>query len=288
MQCVVSLLGCLPLRVNQALGAAVGWIAWRIPNTMRRVTDINLALCFPEWSADERARVARASLIETGKALTESAWVWTRKRSVIDAKVREVVGQQLFDAARRDPAGVLIASPHLGSWELCNQPISHEQPVTYLYRPPRNRMLEPLLVRWRANLNAKPAKLDASGIRQVLRLLRNGDIAGVLPDQEPDRDNGCFAPLFGVPANTMTLLSKLASKGRAPVLFCISERLPRGAGWRIHFVPADPDIASDDRRSAAAALNRSIETCIRIRPEQYLWSYRKFRLLPDGGKRPYR
>ncbi len=33
---------------------------------------------------------------------------------------------------------------------------------------------------------------------------------------------------------------------------------------------------------AATALNREIESCVRTRPEQYLWSYKRFKSRPDA------
>lgn len=284
----VAALAMLPLPLNHALGALVGEILWWTRSRARRASEINLALCLPERSEAARRRIVRASLRETGKALTESAWLWRRPRGTVERRVRETRGRELFEDARASGRGVLVATVHLGSWELCNLPVSDRGDITYLYRPPRESAIEPELIRWRANLGGQPARLDPRGIREVLGVLRAGGIVGVLPDQEPDAAGGVFAPLFGTPALTMTLLARLAARTRPEVLFLVSERLPRGRGWRLHFVPADPEIADSDKTRAAAALNRSVERCVAICPEQYLWSYRRFRALPGGGRRDYR
>jgi len=287
VKAVVSLLGCLPLRMNQQLGATLGWLAWVTHSSLRRNTMLNLAMCFPDWSEAEQLRVGKASLIETGKALTESAWIWRRPTEQLEALIMGVQGEELLARARNEGRGVLMATPHLGTWEFCTLPLSRERPITYLYKSPRASALEPLLIKWRGNLNAWPARLDRNGIKQVLNELRNSGTVGVLPDQEPDRDSGVFAPFFGHSANTMTLLAKLASRGNACVLFCYSERLSKGRGWQIHYVEADRDIADKNKLVAAEALNRSVERCIKMCPTQYLWSYKRFRLLPEGGRRAY-
>lgn len=284
----MAALAALPLRANHALGALLGEIAWLARTRARRISEINLALCLPERSDRERRRLARRSLRETGKTLTESAWLWCRPRAFVERHVREVHGGEILERARAGGRGVLAVTPHLGSWELCNLPFSLTGDITYLYRPPRNPVVEPMLLAGRANLGGRPARLDPAGIRTVIGELRSNGTVGVLPDQEPDAGAGTFAPFFGTPALTMTLLAKLAARTDPTVLFVVSERLPRARGWRVHFLEAEPGIGDADRTRAAAALNRSVERCIALCPEQYLWSYRRFRELPEGGRRPYR
>ena len=38
-----------------------------------------------------------------------------------------------------------------------------------------------------------------AGLRRVAQGLRDGQVVGILPDQEPLKDHGVFAPFFGVP-----------------------------------------------------------------------------------------
>ncbi len=283
----------LPLSVNRLLGATIGRIAWLANGSLRRITLINLSLCFPNLSDAERYALGRASLLNTGRALTESAWVWLRDPAYLAKRTRIIEGQQLFHDALADDKGLIVATPHLGNWEACNIVIAQNQPMTYLYRAPRAAWLEPLIIRWRANFNAHPARLDAGGLREVLQQLKKGQIVGVLPDQEPDPQGGVFTPLFGVPANSMTLLQKLGIRGNARVLFCICERdsgqwLKRKPGWNISFIEPEPDLLNSDPLVAAHAMNKTIERCIQQNPKQYLWSYKRFSLLEAGGRRNYK
>lgn len=286
----IAALGTLPLAANHTLGALLGEIAWRANTRARRVSEINVALCLPELDEGARARLVRRSLRETGKALTETAWLWRRPRHRVAERIVEVRGAELLEAARARGRGLIAVTPHLGSWELCNLPFSHGErgDILYLYRPPRNALLEPVLIDGRANVGGRPARLDPGGIRTVIGELRDNGTVGVLPDQEPDANAGVFAPCFGEPALTMTLLAKLAARGDPSVLFIVTERLPRARGWRVHFLEAEPGIADADKTRAATALNRSVERCVRLCPEQYLWSYRRYRELPGGGQRAYR
>jgi KDO2-lipid IV(A) lauroyltransferase len=115
-----------------------------------------------------------------------------------------------------------------------------------------------------------------------VRALKGGAITAILPDQVPDRRSGRFAPFFGHPALTGTLSCKLIQQSGAQVFMATALRLPGVQGYRICFREPDADIYSEDLDTSLAALNQSVEALIREAPEQYLWSYRRFRRVPPG------
>jgi KDO2-lipid IV(A) lauroyltransferase len=221
------------------------------------------------------------------RTLTETSRCWTRPAAANLALVREVVGAEWLDAAQAARAGVIVAAPHQGNWELLNQWLASRGPISIVYRPPRQAWVEDLLRRARGHANVTQVRAEAAGVRQLFRTLKLGGTVGILPDQQPKRGDGEFAPFFGVPALTMTLLSRLANKSGAQVLFAWAERLPGSTGFRIRLVPATADIASDDAVHAVAALNAGVEACVRIAPEQYQWSYKRYSMRPPGEPKLY-
>src|SRR5690606_37538680 len=82
----------LPWGAVQRVGAGIGWLMWKIPNSSRNVVRINLAKCFPEMDPAEREKLVGRALMDIGKSFTESAcaWIWPAQRSL--ALVREVQG----------------------------------------------------------------------------------------------------------------------------------------------------------------------------------------------------
>ena len=281
-------LSLLPLRLNHMIGAAVGWCAWVLPTASRKATELNLSLCFADKDAAYRRKLARQSLIETGKSLSELGWAWHRPRAELEKLIRKVHGEEHLIAAREKPGGLIVISPHLGAWELCMLPLANEERAIVMYRPPRHPLLEPVLIGGRTRHGGELAPLSPAGIKTVLRGLKQGRAVGILPDQEPDPNNGVFAPFFGVQANTMTLLARMARSASAGMVFIFCERLPKGAGYDLHYLPADEAMRSTDRDLAATALNQCVENCIKLRPEQYIWSYKRFRQCEDGTRRNYR
>lgn len=260
---------------------------WAVRSRARSVTEHNLMLCYPHLSKQQHKQLAYASLIHTGKQLTECAWIWNRAPNVTLACITEVIGRSILDDALHSEKGLIVVSPHMGNWELCNLVLSAKSDFTYFYRSPRNKALEPLLLKWRAHLGGSPATLDSSGIREALRVLKKGGTLGILPDQEPDLDGGIFVPFFNEPALTMTLLSRIAVKSGANIIYIVAERLCDRAGWRIHILKADQDTCNNDIVTSATAVNKDVARCISIDPEQYLWDYKRFNTKADGSRRAY-
>ncbi len=277
----------LSLRHNHALGALLGRLFARVPNRHRTLVRRNLALCYPELGAAARARLARACLIETGKTAIESPLFWFGDAQRVRGMVTEVQGEALFLAAKQAGRGVVVIAPHMGSWELVSLYLSQQMPITSLYRPLRQPGLEHAVVAGRKRFGAALVPTDARGVRALLQALARGEAVGIPPDQDPRAAGGGFAPFFGIPANTMTLIGRLLRKSGATPLFCVARRLPGGAGFVVHFLPAEAGLMSDDEAVHLAALNRGVERCIALDPAQYQWSYKRFRTRPHGEPRLY-
>ncbi|GMV28257.1 MAG: hypothetical protein AMXMBFR59_03820 [Rhodanobacteraceae bacterium] len=285
---LLRLAGRLPLRVLHGIGAGLGRVLWWSGGKLRHHTEVNLAFVHTQYGEKERQRTARRTLRETGKSVTEIAKVWGAGPEKALALVREVDGEALFREALSSQRGLIVAAPHLGCWELLNFWLCSRTDLAIVYRPPRHAALEPLLLKARGALRPEQVRAEGAGVRTLYKRLQAGGVVGILPDQQPKQGEGVFAPFFGVPALTMVLVSRLAQRTGATVLFAFAERLPRGQGFRIRFRAAPPDIGSDDLDRAVTALNRGVEDCVNLAFEQYQWHYKRFQFRPDPGEpNPY-
>ncbi|MDO6461004.1 lysophospholipid acyltransferase family protein [Granulosicoccaceae sp. 1_MG-2023] len=286
LSAVLTALSWLPLPALHALGRLTGRLFWYLPTRERDITRTNLALCFPEQSDRERERLGLNSLEHTGRALWEIAAMWRWPQARLQKLIVREVNREIFDEALALNRGVILASPHIGAWELITTHIGCRHPMINMYRPSRSRAMDPIVCQARSRFGSQNAPATPRGVRMVLKALHEKKVVGILPDQEPDREGGVFAPFFGQPACTMTLLCKLAARARAPVVFCVMKRLK--SGYEMHYLKSPPTLCDSDPQTAATALNAMVEACVRCGPEQYLWSYKRFSLLPEGGKRRYR
>ena len=284
---IVRLFSWFSLPMQHRLGAAIGWLLWRLPNSARRITEKNLAIAFPNLSESERSVLAKTSLIETGKTATElgAIWCWPQTKKL--KLIQRVEGADKLAQAVSLGKGVMVLSPHVGCWEIIGHYLAEHYPTTILYRPPRIGSLDRFM-RWaRESSGVKLQPTDMSGVKGLRRALKDGEVVGILPDQDPGKSGGVVAPFFGHPANTMILVSKLAQKAQCPIFYIVAERLPKGNGYVIHLLDAPAELASTDEVAAASALNHGVETCVRQVPNQYQWSYKRYKNLPKSLSRPY-
>lgn len=275
-------LGVLPLPALSAAGGALGRLLWWRRHARERVhAEVNMRIVRPGLDEAARDALVRECLVETGRAVTEMAAVWGRGARRALELVREVDGLGHFEAALQSGRGLIVAAPHLGCWELLNYWLCARTPIAILYAPPRNPAWEAMLVRARGDLHPEQVRAEGAGVRTLYRRLAAGGVVGILPDQQPKQGEGQFAPFFGLDANTMVLLPRIAQRTGATVLFAFAERLARGAGYRIRILPAPDGIGDPDLRVACTALNRGVEQCVALAFPQYQWTYKRWAERPD-------
>lgn len=285
---LLRLASLLPLRALHALGGGVGRLAERFGSHERHIARVNVQLAFPDRPLAERRRIAREALRENARGLTELAALWYWPLPRVLGLIREVRGEAVVRDALAEGRGLLVIAPHHGSWEILQMWLAQRTTLNALYRPPRQAELEPLLNRGRSRSGARLWPARHSGIRALYKALRAGEAVGVLPDQEPPGE-GVHVPFFGSRVKTMTLLCKLAARSQAPVIIGWAERLPQGAGYRVHWHRVTEPVRDPDPETAAAAMNRAIERVVLERPGQYQWTYRRFsRRGGRQGLSPYR
>ncbi|PXX89394.1 lipid A biosynthesis acyltransferase [Marinobacter vulgaris] len=283
----LRLAGKLPLRGAQLIGRFLGMISWASKSQLRKVTEINLRICFPELTNEQRQRMARSSLRHTGQTMMEIPliWEWPVERCL--ELIREIEGEELLVEAKKDGRGLLLLAPHLGNWELTGLYFSSRYRMAALYSPPHIKEFEDYMIRVRGRMGSELVRGDRRGLAKLITLLREGEVAGILPDQSPRGKGNAYAPFFGIDVRTMTLVSKLLRKSGAKPLITYSERLKDGQGFRLVIRECEPGIADPDPVTATTALNKSIESVVREAPEQYQWEYKRMRHRPPGEINPY-
>ena len=259
----------------------------KVPNPLRAVADLNLRLCFPDLTEEDRRRLVRRVLAENGATVLEMSSIWRWPADKLRRLEKGVEGLDLLERAISRGAGTLLLSPHLGNWEFLNAFMMRHTQLVSLYRPPRIAELDDFMRRARERTGCIMVPATPAGMRPLLKALHSNYTVLILPDQEPLPAHGVHAPFFGVPALTMTLVSRILGRTGCEALFVTAERCSEG-GFRIRFQQPPEGLADPDEERAAASLNRGVETCVRRCPEQYLWTYKRFMSAPPGEPTPYR
>jgi KDO2-lipid IV(A) lauroyltransferase len=279
---LLRLVAALPLQTVYAIGGFLGRVVYWLSPTYRRRLNENLRLAGYTDPALRREAIAGA-----GRQGLETPWIWKRPRGDLIART-SVADMHLVDEVMADGRPVMFLPPHLGCFEVTAQfyaafrPEAKTRPITVLYRIPRKSILRPIVEAGRAAEGVRLAPAELRGVRMLMKAMKDRQVVGILPDQVPSRGEGVWAPFFGRWAYTMTLPARLARQFDAIVLFVYGERLPFGAGYRIHLRRLQEPLTGDPAHDAAV-MNRGLESLIRELPTQYLWGYNRYKV-PAGAE----
>jgi KDO2-lipid IV(A) lauroyltransferase len=266
----------IPLPILHAIGTVLGKLVYIASSSYRKRLNANIG-------GAGYARHTSAAVGESGKSIAELPFIWCAASARV-LKTAQVENWELAQQALDARQGVIFLTPHLGCFEIIAQAIAARTPLTALYRPPRKEALKPLLEQARARHNLDLAPANLSGVRVLLKTLKKGGAVGLLPDQVPQNGEGVWARFFGRPAYTMTLPAKLHQMTGAPIILSYAERQPRGAGYLIRFVRFDQELTGSAEEQARA-INAAMEQLIAQCPQQYFWSYHRYKR-PSGVEQP--
>ena len=274
----LNTIAVLPLAFVQAIGAFLGILAYvgskqyrSFFRTQYEAVVISRALPHKLWEA------IRAS----GMLFSDSLWIWRNPQKALS--LVEVKNWDLVEAAISEGHGLVMLTPHLGGFEIIPRVLAQHFPATILYRPSRQEWLNEVVEQGRAYPNMHFVPTNLNGVRQMTRALTRGEAIGILPDQVPSGGEGVWVPFFGRPAYTTPLPARLANRNNTPVVMFTAKRKNIGKGWLMQATLLAP--LSEDPSIAAAELNVAIENAVLVAPEQFIWSYNRYKH-PMGAELP--
>ncbi|MBI5862237.1 MAG: lipid A biosynthesis acyltransferase [Rhodocyclales bacterium] len=272
----------LPLPLLAWLGRGLGLLFWCVVRKRRHIVLTNLGLCFPELSAAEKSALARRHFMAFGRNMLElGLWWWASPERIRRLVVIEH-GERLT-ALRGRP--VILFAPHFTGVDAGGIRLGMEEKMVTIYARAKNRVFDAAMWRGRSRFGNIELISRLDGVKKVIRPLRAGRPFYYLPDMDYGRKEAVFVPFFGVPAATITGLSRLAKLTGATVLPVITRMTGNryvvsiGEPW-MDFPTAD--VTADTRR-----MNAVLEAEILRSPEQYYWLHRRFKTRPEGEKGVY-
>ncbi len=282
---VLRLCSLLPYRLVVILGSGVGNLYYALSTKRRRIARTNIALCFPEWSAQERQVCLRRHFRHWGRASLSVGIAWWGSPAHLKRLVR-FRGREHYDQALARGQRVMLLAPHFVGLEMAGALLSMERLMVSMYKGPKNALFDWAMRRARARFNLIMIE-RSTGIRAILRFMQTGRPFYYLPDQDPGEASYEFVPFFGVPTATITAMSRIAEMAKAVVIPCFIRQLPGGQGYEISFKPVLEGFPSGDLVHDVTRMNAEIEKGVRAMPEQYMWTYKRFKTRPENAQSLY-
>jgi Kdo2-lipid IVA lauroyltransferase/acyltransferase len=268
----------LPLPALRALGWALGWFLYAVVVPRRRVVHVNLALCFPEWNAARRRKLAARVFVRVAQAWLDRSWLWHGGAQTARSRLQLTGAVEELD----DAQPTVLFAPHFvgldAGWTALTQ--QSQRTFTTIYTDQTNKVLDAWILKGRRRFGTSRVFGRAEGVKAIVAALRQGEPLYLLPDMNFGPEESVFVPFYGVPAATVPSLSRFARLGRAKVVPIITRMTP--AGYNVEVLPAWQDVPSDDVVADTAVMNRRLQDYIDRMPDQYYWVHKRFKTRPPG------
>ncbi|MGI9257442.1 MAG: lipid A biosynthesis lauroyl acyltransferase [Gammaproteobacteria bacterium] len=270
----------LPFRLQIVIGKLFGRVFLKLLRKTPRATRRNLEVCFPELSEAERDRLLVMHFEALGASLSEMAIGWFMPIERLRKLVR-VEGLDNLRNAQEAGNGIILYVAHFTCLEVGVAMLEDlSPPCAAMYRPQSNAMIDVLVRRGRRRFLEKSIPRD--NVRALVRELRNNSTVVYLPDHAYTGSDSVLLPFFGEPAVTNTATSRLAKISGATVLAYFFRRLDDDSGYVVSIAPPLNDFPSDDPAEDTRRMVEQLEDYIRVVPEQYVWTYRRFKGRPES------
>jgi Kdo2-lipid IVA lauroyltransferase/acyltransferase len=268
----------LPLAWVRALGHALGLLLYLLVWSRRKVVDVNLRLCFPQWTPARRRRIAREVFVHVAQSFLDRAWLWHAAPEVVRSRVRltgavaEMAGQE----------STILFCPHFVGLDAGVIAVSQQLPRRFIgiYTKQSNPLIDAWVLKGRHRFGNTRPMSRSEGVRELIAALRAGDVMYLLPDMNFGPEESIFVPFYGVPAATVPSLPRFARLGKAKVVPLITKLTPQG--YEVRVCDAWPSYPTKDQEADTALMNRRLQDYIDEMPSQYYWVHKRFKTRPPG------
>lgn len=257
---------------KRRLARGLGWFIFHFVRIRRHVTEVNLALCFPEKSAAERRALALAHFQSLALGVFETLAGWWAEPE--DLPPFRVEGLDHLKRALERGHGALLLTAHFTTLEICGRMMVEAYAMGGLYRDPNNPVVAHLMRGQRERHMSVAVHFD--DLRGLVRALRAGHVIWYAPDQGKRSKSSDILPFFGVPAITNTATAKIAEMTGCAVVPFFARREADGR-YVLRIFPELEHFPGPDATADAIRVNRLIEAHVREVPEQYFWVHRRFK-----------
>lgn len=270
----------MQLRICKAAGRLLHRFDTKRKLTARR----NIQLCFPELSVEKRNALVLAHYEAIGASMMEHGLARWRSHEEIKA-ISEIEGAENLTEPLKRGERVILLTGHFTPMELSGRVMQSICPrIAAVFQMHSNAFLTEILRTTRERM--AESTVESTDVRGMVRNLRSGAALWFAPDQTVRSKQSMMTTFFGEPALSNTATSKLAKLGKAVAVPWFLCRLPEG-GYKMTILPQLENFPSDDPLADTKRFVAILEEAIRRCPEQYIWTYRRFKGRPEPYPDPY-
>lgn len=277
MYFVFKIISVLPLELLQKIASFIALFLFYFNSSIKCITTINIQLAYPNLSIATQKQLVKKSIQSQCLTYIEFIKCWGMPPSYSLSLLKDISGEDIVKEALANKKGVIVVVPHFGCWELLNAWLNLYTEPMIIYKPNKHKGINRYLLEARQKFNATLVPTDETGIRSIFKHLKQGGLTVILPDHLPKPSGGIYSEFFGQNTLSITLVSKLAAKTQCNVIGVSCIRNSDLKSFNVHCEKLSDDILSRDLQHSVDHLNIAIQEIINQAPEQYIWSYKRFR-----------
>lgn len=290
---VAAVIPRLSYRLLLSMGNCLGTCGYLLLPHDRGVAYANLDIAFGDsMPTAQKRRIVRNTFRHFAREVLSMFWAKGKSREQI-LKMYDVENLDLLRRVHERGKGVIVASMHFGDWELGSLAFGWlGAPMTIVAEPTRNPAIERRVTALRT-LSGHRAVAPRFALIRMARTLQQGGIVGMLVDVNGRRNRGgVWLDFFGLPVFNGAAEAVMALRWGAPIVFIHMERLPDGRGKMV----IGPEICCKSSGDFDADIKEISQRCLTLcedlikqHPEQWLWTYKRWKRRPteDMGRYPF-
>lgn len=278
------LIGRLPYRCQLSIGKNIGRAVYFFPSKLKAITDVNIKLCFPQLSLDERNKLAKKNFESLGIGLIEAGMSWWTPASKLQ-QLFKVNGFEYAEEALAKGKGIILLGPHFTCLEMVGRLLGLKYSFAVMYRPHKKQFVNFIHERFRKKNYLR--YIPRHRMRDLIRALNENMAIWYAYDVDGGKKRSVFAPFFGIQTASLTTVSRIAEMSGAAIIPIGFYRHDDEFRYEVNLYPPLENFPSGDLVEDARRLNETLEVAIREKPEQYVWQYKRFKTRPQGEARFY-
>lgn len=267
----------LPTAVRRFLGKGLGELCWLVVPTKRRKLAIDNLKRSLEIDEQAARKVAKKSVTRFGDMFLEVLCVPKYNPDNVSEYV-ELTGAENLAKALAYGRGAVLATAHTGNWELLGASLAmHGFPLVAVVQKQTNAAMDRFINEYRTMAGMHVTY--KTGVLEMVRLLGQGKIIGLLMDQDA-HEEGVFVDFFGRKASTPQGVAALARMKNAPIVPAFITQKPDGTHQAIIGEPVWVQKTKErdrDVHSTTQQLTTIIENHIRLYPHEWFWLHNRWK-----------
>ena len=214
---VLLLLAFVPFRLRDKLAEKLARALTKKIGKPRIRAEINLKLCFPDWTAEQRDKVIEEMFVTVAQVMLGIGEIAIRSKKHLQ-KRSEFIGIEHIKQAKAEGHNIILMVPH--GWAIDASGIilhTHGMPMTSMYNPHRNPLVDWLWTLARQRFGGK-MHARQNGIKPFLAHIKQGQMGYYLPDEDFGAEQSVFVDFFATYKATLPGLNKMAKLAKAVVI----------------------------------------------------------------------